>query len=227
MRLRAHCLHLAILACIAHTAHADEGLTQTTISVHAGGKPVGGLIFPIGAQVKTSAVANRIDTGGQQVRYAGNVQGRITVPAGEVVLFGEELVFSKEDISAERQRAVRDLEAMAASDQLYRGRSLTGQLSAEEWKQQTAIDVANMKRLAEIIDRFGWPGLRFAGAASQTGWAPRWSSIRSAWNWSKDRRSISSRISAGRRSSSSCRRRAGKPVELALSAPLNCRLRRR
>lgn len=171
MRLRAHCLHLAILACIAQTSQADDGPTQTTISVHAGGKPVGGLIFPIGAKVKTSAVANRVDTGDKQIRYAGNVQGRITVPAGEVILFGDELVVSTEAISAERQRAVRDLEAMAGPDQLYRGRSLTGELSAEEWKLQTNIDVANMKRLAEIIDSFGWPGLRFAGAASQTAFA--------------------------------------------------------
>lgn len=174
MKLRAHCLHLAILACIAQTAQmaqADDGLTQTTISVHAGGKPVGGLMFPIGAKVKTSAVANRIDTGDRQVRYAGNVQGRITVLAGEVILFGGELVVSTEAISAERHRAVRDLEAMAGPDQLYRGRSLSGELSAEEWKLQTSIDVANMKRLAEIIDSFGWPGLRFAGAASQTAFA--------------------------------------------------------
>ena len=111
MRLRAHCLHLAILVYTAGAAHADAGLTQTTISIHAGGKPVGGLMFPIGAKVKTSAVASRIDTGDKQIRYAGNVQGRITVSAGEVILFGDELVFSSEAISAERHRAVRDLDA--------------------------------------------------------------------------------------------------------------------
>lgn len=171
MTLRAYRLHLAILACIAQAAHADDGLTQTTLSVHAGGKPVGGLIFPIGVRVQPSAVANRINAGDREVRYTGNVQGRFKVSAGEVILFGEELVVSTQEISAERYRAVRDLEAMASSDQLYRGRSTTGQLSAEEWKQQTAIDEANMKRLAEIIDSFGWPGLRFAGAASQTAFA--------------------------------------------------------
>jgi hypothetical protein len=57
---------------------------------------------------------------------------------------------------------------MAGPDQLYRGRSATGNLSPEEWKKQNEIDAANMKRLAEIIDAYGWPGLRFAGAASQT-----------------------------------------------------------
>jgi hypothetical protein len=67
-----------------------------------------------------------------------------------------------------RAKAVRDLEAMAVPDQLYRGKSITGDLPPEEWKKQGEIDAANMKRLAEIIDTFGWPGMRFAGAASST-----------------------------------------------------------
>lgn len=57
---------------------------------------------------------------------------------------------------------------MATTDQLYRGRSASAELTPDEWKQQTVLDIANTKRLVEIIDTFGWPGLRFAGAASQT-----------------------------------------------------------
>jgi hypothetical protein len=53
-------------------------------------------------------------------------------------------------------------------DQLYRGRTVTGEMPPEEAKKQIEIDVANMKRLADIVDAFGWPGIRFAGAASQT-----------------------------------------------------------
>jgi hypothetical protein len=169
MTLRPHGLLLAALACLALPGHADDGLTQTTISVYAGGKPVGGLIFPIGARITTSAVANRIDEGSRQIRFTGNVEGRFTPPADQsIIMFGEDVVVSTEPISAERARAVRDLEAMAGPDQLYRGRSATGNLSPEEWKKQNEIDAANMKRLAEIIDAYGWPGLRFAGAASQT-----------------------------------------------------------
>ncbi|OFJ46564.1 hypothetical protein BA896_021240 [Janthinobacterium lividum] len=127
------------------------------------------MIFPIGAKVELSAMANRIDTGVREARFMGNVQGRFTPPAGQaIVLFGQEVVLSTEAISAERVKAVQDVEAMAGPDQLYRGRSENGDLTPDEWKQQTAIDVANMKRLAEIIDTYGWPGLRFAGAASQT-----------------------------------------------------------
>lgn len=165
---RPQCLLLAALACMAQPGRADAGLTQTTISVYAGGKPVAGLMFPIGAKVELSARANQIDGGTRQTRFSGNVQGRLTAPAGQsMILFGEEVVVSTEPIGAERAKAVRDLEAMAGPDQLYRGRSISGELTADEWKQQTAIDVANMKRLAEIIDAYGWPGVRFAGGASQ------------------------------------------------------------
>ena len=169
MTLRPHHLLLAALACLAAPSYADDGQTQVTISVYNGSKPVAGLIFPIGAKVNLSAAANHVDSSDNEIRFTGNVQGRFTPPAGQaIVLFGEEVVLSREAIGAERAKAVRDLEAMAGPDQLYRGRSETGELSTEEWTQQTAIDVANMKRLAEIIETYGWPGLRFAGAASQT-----------------------------------------------------------
>lgn len=167
--LRPQYLQFAVLICMAQPGHADNGLTQTTISVYAAGKPVGGLIFPIGTKVEPSAVANGIDEGAKEIRYTGNVQGRFTPPAGQsIVMFGEEVVVSTESISAERAKAVRDIEAMAGPDQLYRGRPATAGPAPEEWKLQTAIDVANMNRLAQIIDAYGWPGLRFAGAASQT-----------------------------------------------------------
>jgi hypothetical protein len=166
--LRRHCL-LVLLACAAQSGRTADGLVQTTIAVYAGGKPVAGFIFPIGAPVAPSAVANRVDEEPQQVRYTGNVQGRFTPPAGvSIVLFGDDVVVSTAPIDAAHAKAVRDLEAMTGPDQLYRGRSLMAKLTEEEWKLQAAIDSANMKRLAEIVDAYGWPGLRFAGAASQT-----------------------------------------------------------
>ena len=169
MILRPSCLLFAAFACLSQPAHADDTLMQTTLSVYAGGKSVAGLMFPIGARVELSAVANHIDQRADAIRFTGNMQGRFTPPAGQsVIVFGEELVLSSEPVSSGRAKAVRDIEAMAGPDQLYRGRSANGELTAAEWKQQGALDVANMQRLAEIIDAHGWPGLRFAGAASQT-----------------------------------------------------------
>lgn len=162
----------AVFAALYHFApitHADEPLSQTTISVYANGKAVGGFIFPIGTVVKPSAVSNSATGNDKEMRFSGNVQGRFTPPPGQsIILFGEDISVANTDISPERAKAVRDLEAMSESDQAYRGRTVDGHtLTPEEWKLQTAIDVANTKRLAQIIDRFGWPGLRFAGAASQ------------------------------------------------------------
>jgi len=169
MRFRLRYLLPPLLACMIQCSYADEALKQTTISIYANGKPVGGLIFAIGSAVEPSAVANKTVGDDKETRYIGNVEGRFTPPAGQsIILYGEDVVVSTQMISAERAQAVRDLEAMSQSDQLYRGRTVMGDLTPDEWKRQTAIDVANTKRLAQIIDRFGWPGLRFAGAASQS-----------------------------------------------------------
>jgi hypothetical protein len=169
MTLYPRILLIGALAGVALSGRAEDGLTQTTVSFYAGGKPVGGMIFAIGAKAELSAQANHVDSDATSRHLTGNVQARLIPDGGQsFILFGEDVVFSKAPISAERAKAVRDLEAMAATDQLYRGRSVQGDLTPEEWQQQTAIDVANTKRLAEIIDAFGWPGLRFAGAASQT-----------------------------------------------------------
>lgn len=169
MKFRRHAAALAVLAPLAVHAHADDAPTQTTITFYAGGKPVATLMMPIGAKGNLSAAANHIDDRDTQARFTGNVQGKFALPAGqELVFFGEDIDLKTEKVSPERAKAVRDLEAMAVSDQLYRGRAETGELSPEEWKKQGAIDAANIKRLAEIVDAFGWPGVRFAGAASGT-----------------------------------------------------------
>jgi hypothetical protein len=170
MKLILHFAVLAAFASLAPTTRADEPLRQTTITIYAAGKPVAGLMLPIGSKGKLSVSANRIDDNGDTgAHFNGNVQGTLALPAEQgLVIYGEDIELKSDKISPEHAKAVRDLEAMAVSDQLYRGRSPTGDLSAEEWKKQSEIDVANMKRLAEIIGSHGWPGLRFAGAASQT-----------------------------------------------------------
>ena len=127
MILKHRYLLLPALLSLMQPSQADEGLSQTMLSIYANGKPVGGLIFPIGGAVQFGAVSNNTEGDDTRVRFAGNVQGRLTPPAGQaVVLFGEDIVLSREAISAERARAVQDLEKMSASDQLYRGRATGG-----------------------------------------------------------------------------------------------------
>eukprot|EP01133_Synstelium_polycarpum_P021041 gene21041-25266_t len=86
MKLPARCLLAAILGGMAHSSHADDALTQTTISLHSAGKPVAGLIFPIGTKIELSAVANAMESGAHHARYTGNVQGRFTPPAGQQII---------------------------------------------------------------------------------------------------------------------------------------------
>ncbi len=167
--MKLHAVLIGVLASIALSAQADDGLAQTTISFYADGKPIGGMMFAIGAKPEVRAKANHIDEDATSLHLMGNVQARLIPNGGQsFILFGEDVVLNRTPISAERAKAVRDLEAMATTDQLYRGRSARAELTPDEWKQQTILDVANTKRLVEIIDTFGWPGLRFAGAASQT-----------------------------------------------------------
>ncbi len=59
--MRLHALLMGAVASVALSAQADDGLAQTTISFYADGKPVGGMIFAIGAKTELRAKANHID----------------------------------------------------------------------------------------------------------------------------------------------------------------------
>lgn len=159
----------AALFLVSAATRAAEPLTQVTISVYSGGREVAGWVYPIGERVGLSAMANKIEKSDKRARYSGNVMGQVETSGGRYIVFGDEVVLTRETITPERVKAVHDLEAMAGPDQKYRAQTMDGhEPTPEEWKLQTAIDAANMKRLAEIIEAYGWPGVRFAGRASST-----------------------------------------------------------
>lgn len=160
---------LAALFLAGAAAQAAEPLTRVSITVYSGGREVAGWIYPAGERVGLSANANKTEKTADGVHYTGNVMGQVEASGNRTIVYGDEIVLTRETITPDRVQAVRDLEAMDGPDQKYRGKTMNGhELTPEEWKLQTAIDVANMKRLAEIIDAYGWPGLRFAGRASRT-----------------------------------------------------------
>jgi len=160
---------LAALFLAGAAAQAAEPLTQVSITVYSGGKEVAGWVYPAGERVGLSAIANKTEKTAHGVHYTGNVMGQVEASGGRTIVYGDELVLTREPITPGRMAAVHDLEAMAAPDQKYRAKTMDGkELTKEEWKLQTDIDVASMKRLAQIIDAYGWPGVRFAGRASQT-----------------------------------------------------------
>lgn len=159
---------LATCGLIAQFASAAApGPARTTIPVLASGKEIAGFILPIGSKGAFEFDASRIDDSKpNQVRATGKVQLTMTLPdAAPFTVFGDDLLITKEPLDAEQLLAIRDLEQMRATDQSIRGASHPENLSSEEWARQTALDQANMQRLAQIIGRYGWPGMRFAGAA--------------------------------------------------------------
>jgi hypothetical protein len=105
------------------------------------------------------------DDANNAMHATGHVQLTLTLPqVGPVTFHGDELVFRVEELDADKARAIRDLEAMGATDQELRGKN-PGAMTKEDWARQGTLDQANIKRLAEIVDRYGWPGVHVAGAA--------------------------------------------------------------
>jgi hypothetical protein len=168
MKLLTHGAILAALACLAAPGHADDAPPpkRTTISLLAGGKEVGGLVFVPGkGQRRVNINALKQDWAPDGSLHAsGHVElSLIMENATPITLYGDELTIRSDELDAEEARALDDLKEMTVSDQSIRVNP--AHLSKEDWARQQVIDKANMARLAAIIKRYGWPGMRFAGAA--------------------------------------------------------------
>jgi hypothetical protein len=158
---------LASLACMAVPSHAEDAPQprRTTISLLAGGKEVAGLVLlPGQAQRSISFNAlKQVEGPDGSLHASGHVQ--LSLPMGDlppVTIYGDDLLVRSEVLDAEEMRALNDLKAMGSSDQAIRAHP--ARLTRDDWARQEAIDKLNMARLAAIIARYGWPGMRFAGA---------------------------------------------------------------
>lgn len=168
MKLFTHGAMLATLACLAARGHADEAPTptRTTISLLAGGKEVAGLVFVPGAGRRRMDIqAHKRDvTPEGSLHASGKVQLSIIMEnAAPITLYGDDLVIKSEALDAGQAQALDALKDMALSDQAIRGNPAN--LTKEDWARQETIDKDNMARLAAIVKQYGWPGMRFAGAA--------------------------------------------------------------
>jgi hypothetical protein len=140
--------------------------TRTAISVISSGKEVARIVMPIGIKGEYHILANKTenDQDGGVLRATGNAQiyftPAVATAAPRMDFIGDELILTKEVLDSKKIKAITDLEAMGESDQRYRGMQT---MDAPSERLQTSIDVVNMVRLADIIDRYGWPGARFAG----------------------------------------------------------------
>jgi hypothetical protein len=167
MKFLAHCAILAALAPLAAPGRAAEAPQprRTTISMLAAGKEVAGVVLLPGRGPRTFTfnALKQEDRPDGSLHAIGHAQ--LSLPMGDlppVTIYGDELIIRSDALDAEEIRALDDLKAMGASDQSIRGNPAN--LSKGDWARQEAIDKANMTRLSAIIGRYGWPGLRFAGA---------------------------------------------------------------
>ncbi|WP_157406768.1 MULTISPECIES: DUF6624 domain-containing protein [unclassified Janthinobacterium] len=158
---------LSLLLCLpAGPSWAEEASqTRTSIVVISSGKEISRVQFPIGMKGVYTIHANQVDDNEKTgvLRLRGNALIHFTPAGGSAAgldFIGDELVLSKEVLDAGKLKAVADLEAMDETDQRYRG---TQSLDAASWALQTQLDLANLRRLAEIVGQYGWPGARFAG----------------------------------------------------------------
>ena len=149
----------------------QEPATRSIISIRSAGKEVAKIQLPIGLKANYQIHANHIENNEAAgvLRAVGNVQITLNLAgssASEIDLIGDELVLTKHVLDAHKVQAIRELETMGESDQRYRQ---IAPIDANAARLQTAIDVANIKRLAAIIEQYGWPGAGWAGIrASQS-----------------------------------------------------------
>lgn len=157
----------AALVCLTTPGYADEAPQprRTTISLLAGGKEVAGLVLLPGQgqrQINVDAL-KRVETA-DGFHATGHVQLTLIMEnAALISLYGDDLIVRSEKLDADQAKALEDLKAMGESDQSIRGNP--AHLSKDDLARQEAIDKVNMARLANIIKRYGWPGMHFAGTA--------------------------------------------------------------
>jgi hypothetical protein len=172
MKFRPRAIVLAVLAFLGLPGHAADAPQprRTTISLLAGGKEVAGLVLlPGQGQRQMNIDALRQEWApDESVHASGNVQlSLIMENATPITLYGDELTVRSEVLDADQARALEDLKAMTDSDQSIRGNPAN--LGKDDWARQEVIDKANMARLDAIVKRYGWPGVRFAGAVYANG----------------------------------------------------------
>jgi hypothetical protein len=149
---------------LAQAAQTDT-VRRVSVSVLQSGKEIAGVMLPAGARGNVAFKADRVQNeDANTVHATGHVQFTLTLPqVGPITFHGDELVLRVEELDAGKASAIRDLEAMGATDQEVRGKH-AGSMTKEDWARQTVLDQANLERLASIVERYGWPGLHFAGA---------------------------------------------------------------
>jgi hypothetical protein len=151
-----------VLAAAANPVTTVEVLKRRTISLSTGGQ-TSDITLPIGTPARLQWSARKTTYGPDgSVHLSGHVQLMLSLDKlPPLSMYGDEAIVRSEELDAGQAKAVRDLEQMGVTDQSLRGNPSA--MTPADVVKQDEIDKANMHRLAEIINAWGWPGNRFAG----------------------------------------------------------------
>ena len=135
----------------------------------SGGVIVAEIMLPIGVKGEFNFIGNHNDTNSEHYLFkvSGNAQMELALKnVGEISFLGNEFIVTSEQIDSEKANVISDLLAMGDSDQFTRKKILTGEYSKDDVLLQTTIDLKNQQRLIDIVNKYGWPGIRFAGMSA-------------------------------------------------------------
>lgn len=152
-------LSIAFLASSSSCLAEEAQVSKRLIKLFSAGTVVAELVVFDGRELDLKA-----DRVVEEKDGSLHASGLVRLELGGNFLFalrGDEVLITKVAVTLDEMKAVRDLEAMAVSDQSIRVR--WPKLSTEDLAKMEEIDRANLKRLTEIVERYGWPGVSFAG----------------------------------------------------------------
>lgn len=159
------CASLLFSASANMTHAADAPVKKKWISIFNENRETATLIFSVGTNIDMKIHANSVMPISDGIAANGAAEILVDDGTKKFTLVGERIEVHEEVLSAEKYRAIIDLTKMGATDQQYRKLDgIKGNTGSGPSLSQEEIDRQNSKRLADIIDRFGWPGRRFAGA---------------------------------------------------------------
>lgn len=150
------------LAAAAEPAVQTPVLKRRTISLITGGQ-ASEITLPIGTPgTVTWSARKTTENPDGSLHLSGHVQLVLTLAQlPPMSMFSDEAIVHSEELDAGQATAVRDLQRMGITDQSLRGNPSA--MAPADVVKQEQIDQANMRRLAEIVKAYGWPGNRFAG----------------------------------------------------------------
>lgn len=161
---------LSIL-CLTNSSYAVDSATRVVVTVENSGYKKITFMYPINANKKFEFKADEISQILEHdkdvaIRARGNAQISVrNEDASFSTIYGDDILLKYEKISIEMSNAINDLEAMEAIDQEYRSKQQSEKNKDSQLDfLQEKNDSRNIKRLTEIISKFGWPSIKFAGA---------------------------------------------------------------